>query len=958
MRAYTGESPLTTTLDVCVYKALGYEYARYAREYYILPSSPNVGTLSESGVAFSFDGSPIMYPSFSIGNKDSDEQHYMGQSRGFLQQTSLRSTIDYYSNLPKHIVYELNGTVSLDNKPDFSFEDTSGSPLPAEGVGISVNKRWVSFASPNIGVLILDTHNLEIKRISNRYELYSHTSPRPEAVTSPSGDGRYIVFGGWAIDPEVYINNPSCGAVGEGYTHSFYSNLPIANGCSYRDLKEVINEHSPSIGNTPFHRFMNLQMNNDGGSFNYYDGYQWASIYAHNMRPLSEMRYLALGDSFASGEGDMSNSNKTYYIPGTNVVGNYPAIPQEMCHISSRSYPFLIASKMGLAAGGSMKSIACSGAVANDVLTFDTNNFERILADNYMGQGRIGSGGPRLLGVPNAPALQAEARQSTLPGRVQQIELVQKTKPEAVTIMMGGNDLGFGSIMMGCANLWNWGRFDGDCEQTTGPGEVKMVRAIQAMYPEWLHMYKNIKKNTSSGKVYVIGYPHFLASDNICSEMAGLYSATERKSINQTIDYANATMKNAALDAGVWFIDVHDSLEGKELCGRSTGVTGIDNLAFQAIMSEYMRYKDEMDNNIKQYGLLGRLYNMNPTFLTTYQANRSAELAVDAAMNPSVTFGKTFQQLSHPNSVGHQAIFDRIASGLGPDMLDSEVCNAIVACPELDDTGGVVGQRGIPSPGQYIEGIAMDSTGQVYVNGDGVISIGGKIDKAIEKSAGDAYELTEDIITRYHIDISVPMKLYIHSTPTYLGTFESVNGKYIVRAAVPESVPVGMHTLHVSAATTGGKELDIVKYVMVLGPRSDVDDDGTPDGSDRCAFGDASSQDGDSDGLADNCDMYVAPAASKPVVSTPSHLAGTTKPLSTGILPAVIGDNASSGFDTSLPAQSSTDLKSDEQVRATLEPTNTASGQTSSIQSGSVWWVVMLLALAIVTGYIVRRQRS
>lgn len=40
---------------------------------------------------------------------------------------------------------------------------------------------------------------------------------------------------------------------------------------------------------------------------------------------------LALGDSYSSGVGDVSD-NGVYYLPGTKEPG--------MCHLSSRSYPF------------------------------------------------------------------------------------------------------------------------------------------------------------------------------------------------------------------------------------------------------------------------------------------------------------------------------------------------------------------------------------------------------------------------------------------------------------------------------------------------------------------------------------------------------------------------------------------------------------------------------------------
>lgn len=75
-----------TFQEVCVYRGLGYEFAQYVREYYILPTYPNVGTMTESGVAFAFDNSTTMVPSLTIGNKDSDVQHYMGVAAVFFNK--------------------------------------------------------------------------------------------------------------------------------------------------------------------------------------------------------------------------------------------------------------------------------------------------------------------------------------------------------------------------------------------------------------------------------------------------------------------------------------------------------------------------------------------------------------------------------------------------------------------------------------------------------------------------------------------------------------------------------------------------------------------------------------------------------------------------------------------------------------------------------------------------------
>lgn len=73
-----------------------------------------------------------------------------------------------------------------------------------------------------------------------------------------------------------------------------------------------------------------------------------------------QLDYLAMGDSYSSGEGDTAAMG-SHYRRGTNVPGGV-LHPREMCHVSDRSYPFLL--QKWLMPGGTMQSVACSGAVA------------------------------------------------------------------------------------------------------------------------------------------------------------------------------------------------------------------------------------------------------------------------------------------------------------------------------------------------------------------------------------------------------------------------------------------------------------------------------------------------------------------------------------------------------------------------------------------------------------------
>ena len=66
---------------------------------------------------------------------------------------------------------------------------------------------------------------------------------------------------------------------------------------------------------------------------------------------VSELDYLAMGDSYSSGEGDIENGFSEFYIKNTGS-------PKD-CHLSSRSYPYILAKRQNIKG---VQSVACSGA--------------------------------------------------------------------------------------------------------------------------------------------------------------------------------------------------------------------------------------------------------------------------------------------------------------------------------------------------------------------------------------------------------------------------------------------------------------------------------------------------------------------------------------------------------------------------------------------------------------------
>lgn len=846
----------TTHHDTCVYHAKNYSYTKYTRWYYADPTSPMSGTFSESGIAMSHDGEDDFRP---VQGLETDQGQFLGKdSNAFIQHGSTSQGLQYYNDLRGHVTQLTNGTLVLDNQPDYVYKDASGGAPNIQGLGVSPNKRWLSFGVANFGIISVDTHTFQTNRVSDRYDIQGWTWPFPMLNTTISDDGAYIVVGGMGYQTEI-INAVNCGSprLADGY--AYHSQLLGTLSCEYRDLTTLTWSNSQPTGSGGYRVLNQLRISASGALFTYWDNYKWNTIYAPNYLKPGQLYYLALGDSYAAGEGDVTLDGADHYLPGTNIYGDYRnGIPRETCHISTRSYPMRIAEAMQLTRGSDMRSIACSGAVTGDVLSSDLKSAGYVNS-SYLGQGtqHLVNGAPRLAGLSNTAQLQVDARSNYIPGRVQQIELMKKAQPLYATIMMGGNDLGFGDVLTSCAtNTYPTG--DETCDYAHGEGFAGQAQRIHDFYPKLLDFYKDLKEVSPRTTIYVIGYPQFMdASGESCPEMLDLYTKTERQAIHSLISYANGVIHNAALDAGAKYIDVSDALTGKQLCGSGTGMTGFTDLLLTMIYTEYMKSLTMADSKIAKYADILPTGELHKAALKMYVAERAAALLEDILYSPITAWVDTWQELSHPNAIGHEAIFNIIRDGLGEDLLDSTACNQIVSCPG----GAILGQ---PNIARYMPGLSLKND-TVYIRGKGKVTVGRKDSsgKVIVGALALAQSLTQQFIrvaagvVDGTVDPSKPVTVEIHSQPIVLGEMTRVGDDYELITSLSQGVSVGQHVLHIKGTLMDGRFFDIDSPVFVEGPAGDIDGDGIADSIDSCAFGAPSGIDTDLDGIDDSCDLNV-----------------------------------------------------------------------------------------------------
>lgn len=222
--------------------------------------------------------------------------------------------------------------------------------------------------------------------------------------------------------------------------------------------------------------------------------------------------YVALGDSYSAGEGN----------------GPFDGD----CHRATRSdsaYPRILPGLVGYIAAPSFH--ACTGAVTADVWRRPQPNRE--------GQ------------------------------KVQTAYLSPSTK--LVTLTIGGNDIGFSSIVAQCL-------LPGDCSESGLADEVRA--GLATIEPKLVAAYEHIRADMNpSGYLVVAGYPHLFTSGPE-ADCKPFISGHEAAWIDSLVDSGNAKIAAAVRAArrrggDVSYVDVTGDFTGHELCSEDQWLYGI-----------------------------------------------------------------------------------------------------------------------------------------------------------------------------------------------------------------------------------------------------------------------------------------------------------------------------------------------------------------------------------------------
>lgn len=403
-------------------------------------------------------------------------------------------------------------------------------------VGLSNNGRFAAVELRDYGVALVDLSTYETKLITDQYIRYDYGSD-PYTEYAVSNDGSLVARAGMNVSLQVFMVSDGCGAtIGttEGSPRVSISGCPTVNLPYEKFAPSAAAFYAPSFSDS-------------GGLLRFYVrdrglGGRFVTLAAAGFQ-AEGLSYLALGDSYTSGEGETDDK---FYAIDTNT-------DYEKCHLSERSYPFVYGLQLGLPIA-TVKSVACSGASSGDIIGSD---------DNYWGQAkRLGSGGLNL-SDDERRTRQAEALNSFTPGRVHQLAFVEKYNPQLITVGIGGNDSGLFGKLAACA-------MPGDCEWTSEKGKAQTIKEINSLESKLVATYRKIKQAAPNSLIYSVNYPEVINTSGHCDTLtAAMFSSDERQLIDKSIVRINDVIDQAAVEAGIKVLDIEASFVGHRLCDDS-----------------------------------------------------------------------------------------------------------------------------------------------------------------------------------------------------------------------------------------------------------------------------------------------------------------------------------------------------------------------------------------------------
>jgi hypothetical protein len=475
----------------------------------------------------------------------------------------------------------------LTTAPDLPITDRAGQRLivNAQTLAFSDGGSWMLVETVNNEFLRINLATLDVKPFAPGFGTASSPGLL-KARVAISDDGHYAAITNDDSHSFRVYDLTACSGGG--------SNLELET-CPMHDYRSYIESQIPDLRSIRHVRFVNNGLISFEATT-----YNSANSAIYEVAPRASIDslidYLGLGDSYTSGEGAFN------YLAGTDTADN-------LCHSSIHSYPLLLTRDLFSARGG--HSVACSGAVINDVATRDKT---------YKGQVSNGLDFEHLQAT--QPALFNSVMTNFVPGYVAQHRFVAQYLPAVVTVSVGGDDIGFGDILARCV-IPHLGRHSSDnvCFNTY-EDRLELTNLINRTGPRWTRLFNQLQAEAPGTRLYVVGYPSIAADTGSCGLNVNL-SQSELEFSEEIIAYLNGAIAQAAQRAGAIYVDISQALVGHRLCeakasniamngltaGKDAGILGINVLGHESY------HPNALGQQLIEQAILDKTHNLTLTTL-------------------------------------------------------------------------------------------------------------------------------------------------------------------------------------------------------------------------------------------------------------------------------------------------------------------------------------------------------
>ncbi|WP_328722126.1 SGNH/GDSL hydrolase family protein [Streptomyces sp. NBC_00247] len=228
------------------------------------------------------------------------------------------------------------------------------------------------------------------------------------------------------------------------------------------------------------------------------------------------------GHGGGNGHGGAPARGPRYVALGDSYTSG-PVIPPQVdpgCARSARNYPSLVAERRDASA---FVDVSCGGATTQQMWT---------------AQGT------------NPPQLEALRHDTGL-----------------VTLQIGGNDVGFGSIIATCAGLGVQDPAGDPCRSHyTALGTDQLTEAVALTAPKIERVLRAVHARSPHARVLVVGYPDLLPDDGSGCFPAVPFAAGDFPYLRDTEKRLNAMLREVAVRNRAEYVDTYGPTVGHDMC--------------------------------------------------------------------------------------------------------------------------------------------------------------------------------------------------------------------------------------------------------------------------------------------------------------------------------------------------------------------------------------------------------